>query len=354
MSNTSKRTQSLWQVKPIASAAAVLGMVVIAGCSQNSSQPADAASGDDLGALQRPTGAVLFDDFNYASFDAFAANGWKARTETGHPGVAGATWSADGVSFLAASSGADTSSKPAADNRMMRLTSFTDGSADNTQHVQVCHSRKFLHGTYAARVFFRDQPTKGPDGDGVIQTFYAISPLDAPMDPNYSEMDFEYLPNGGWEDFLAPGDWKKGENALWSTTWETFQLEPWTKVNEHSTVFTKDVGNLNGWHTLVLNSDGNTVRYFVDGHLLGEHSSNVAPEHPMSMNFNQWFTPEGPIDSTAMRQYDEDVDWVYHEVNNILDTDQVNAKVAALRANKVSFSDNIPEWSPVLPSPCGL
>lgn len=321
----------------------VASATLLQGCgTSNISSSTDASLGD----LQRPTGAVLFDDFSYDNIDGLYANGWKARTETGHPGVAGATWSERGVSFPSVTTGAE--------EGMMRLTSFTDGTAANTQHVQVCHSRKFLHGTYAARVFFRDQPTQGPDGDGVIQTFYAISPLNSPMDPNYSEMDFEYLPNGGWEEFLASGDWQKGENALWSTTWETFQLEPWTKVNEHSTVFTKDVGNLNGWHTLVMNSDGNTVRYFVDGYLLGEHSSNVAPEHPMSMNFNQWFTPEGPIDSSQMRQYDEDVDWVYHQVNSILTTEQVEEAVADLRKNNVKFTDNIPEWTPRLPSPCGL
>lgn len=324
---------------------ALAGVVLLQGCESSTSQT-EASLGD----LKRPTGAVLFDDFSYNSLEGFYANGWKARTETGHPGVAGATWSEDGVSFPALSTGAHSST----DSGIMRLTSFTDGTAANTQHVQVCHSRKFLHGTYAARVFFRDQPTEGPDGDGVIQTFYAISPLDAPMDPNYSEMDFEYLPNGGWEEFLAPGDWTHGENALWSTTWETFQLEPWTKVNEHSTVFTKDVGNLNGWHTLVMNSDGDTVRYFVDGHLLGEHSSNVAPEYPMSMNFNQWFTPEGPIDASDMRQYDEDVDWVFHQVNDVLTTAQVESAVADFRNNNVKHTDNIPEWSPVLPSPCGL
>lgn len=335
------------QLKGVASAVAtVVGLALLTGCeiSKNQSQAS-------LGDLARPTGAVLFDDFNYDNVEALYANGWKTRTEIGHPGVKGATWSDRGVSFMAASEG---SGGIDSGNRMMRMTSFTDGSAENTQHVQVCHARKFLHGTYAARVFFRDQPTVGPDGDGVIQTFYAISPLDAPMDPNYSEMDFEYLPNGGWEEFLAPGDWTKGENALWSTTWETFQLEPWTKVNEHSTVFTKDVGNLNGWHTLVMNSDGQTVRYFVDGYLLGEHSSNVAPEYPMSLNFNQWFTPEGPIDSNAMRQYDEDVDWVYHQVNNILSTAEVEAEVAKLRQNKIAHTDNIPEWTPKLASPCGL
>ena len=36
------------------------------------------------------------------------------------------------------------------------------------------------------------------DGDQVVQTFYTITPYLEPLDPDYSEMDYEYLPNGGW------------------------------------------------------------------------------------------------------------------------------------------------------------
>lgn len=282
---------------------------------------------------ERPTGTYLFDDFNYDGFEAFQSNGWKARTETGHPGVVGAAWSEEGISFHAASEGAV--------NGMMRLTSVTDGTAENTRHTQVCHARKYFRGTYAARVYFRDEPTHGPDGDEVIQTFYAISPLKAPMDLDYSEMDFEYLPNGGWGE---------DNHALWATSWETFQLEPWTKVNEFSTL----VESFAGWHTLVMHAEAGELRYYVDGRLFATHSAKVAPEEPMSINFNLWFTPEGPIDSRQMRQYDEDVDWVYHEVNSLLTTQEVEQKVNVLRDQGVNFADTVPPWSPALPSPCGL
>ncbi|WP_051484767.1 hypothetical protein [Shewanella waksmanii] len=40
--------------------------------------------------------AVFFDDFDYQNIAEFNENGWKARTETGHPGIKGATWSAEG------------------------------------------------------------------------------------------------------------------------------------------------------------------------------------------------------------------------------------------------------------------
>ncbi|PKM18096.1 MAG: hydrolase [Gammaproteobacteria bacterium HGW-Gammaproteobacteria-15] len=286
------------------------------------------------------TAALLFDDFNYDSTDALFANGWTARSETGHPGIAGAAWSADGVSLHPAPEQAQFG--------IARLSSITDGTGEGTRHTQICHARKYLYGTYAARVFFRNEPTYGPDGDEVIQTFYAISPLEYPLDPNYSEVDFEYLPNGGWGENTQP--------AMWTTSWETFQLEPWTKVNEYSRV----EGDYSGWRTLVMNVSADAVRYFVDGELIGEHSANVAPEVPMSVNFNLWFMPKGadgsvgPIDSAEQRQYQQDIDWVLHIPQTQLSTEEVNVQVAELRAQQQFFVDTVPEAVPALPSPCGL
>lgn len=58
------------------------------------------------------------------------------------------------------------------------------------------------------------------------------------MDPDYSKTDVEYLPNGGW-------------------------------------------------------GADDRVAYYVDGELLAFHSAEVAPEVPMSINFNLWFMPKG-------------------------------------------------------------
>ncbi|WP_440053705.1 glycoside hydrolase family 16 protein [Pseudoalteromonas sp. T1lg65] len=305
--------------------------IALTGCSPKDevSQPAE-----------RNTAAEFFDDFSYTNLQEFYANGWKARTETGHPGIAGATWSDEGISFHQDIEGTQYGA--------IRMTSVTDGSGENTRHTQFCHARKYLKGTYAARVFFRDTPTFGPDGDEVIQTFYAISPLKAPMDLDYSETDFEYLPNGGW----GAGE----EPAMWTTTWETFQLEPWTKVNEN----TRKPGSYAGWRTLVLHVYDDKVVYYVDGKLFSEHSEQVAPEVPMSMNFNLWFMPEGadgsngPVDSPELRQYQEDIDWVYHRAEEILTTEQVIQQIAQFRNNKVTHRDRVPENNPPLPSPCGL
>ncbi|MBX9403744.1 glycoside hydrolase family 16 protein [Lysobacter sp. BMK333-48F3] len=325
-------------------ASIVAASIAVAGCDSNTGAPAEPASkpADTAAAAPAaaPAEAVFFDDFSYPDLAAFHANGWKVRTETGHPGIKGATWSAQGLSFHA--------DIPDTQSGAVRMSSVTDGSGEKTRHTQFCHARKYREGTYAARIFFRDAPSFGPDGDEVIQTFYAISPLKAPMDKDYSETDFEYLPNGGWGENAMP--------AMWTTTWETFQLEPWTKVNE----FSRKQGSYAGWRTLVLTIAGDKVRYFVDGQLFSEHSSAVYPEDFMSINFNLWFMPKGadgslgPVDSPELREYQEDIDWVFFQQDAALASAEVEAKVAELRARKVAHIDGVKERSPALPSPCGL
>ncbi|OHU90224.1 MULTISPECIES: glycoside hydrolase family 16 protein [Pseudoalteromonas] len=277
--------------------------------------------------------AVMFDDFSYKTFAHAQENGWQARTETGHPGLKGAKWWQEGVSF-----------HPDAldhNNTVMRLTSKTDGSAQNTRHTQVCHKRKYRDGTYAARVYFNDQPQYGPDGDGIVETFYAISPLAAPMDPDYSEMDFEYLANGGWG---------KGNKTLFATSWETFKLNPFTQVHEHSTV----QKSLQGWNTLLLQVADNQLHYYINGELFAEHSSKVYPEVAMSINFNLWFIAEQILQSTEMRQYYQDIDWVYFIKDTKLDTQTVMSKVAKLREKNIQQLDTVPDWQPKLDDYCSL
>ena len=305
-------------------------VLALTGCEPVVTVTADAANDTAV--------ALMFDDFSYADTPALFANGWQARTETGHPGIAGASWSATGVSMHDAPDDAQFG--------IARLSSETDSSAAGTRHTQICHARKYLYGTYAARVYFRNEPVFGPDGDEVIQTFYAISPLAAPLDPNYSEADFEYLPNGGWGE--------NADSAMWTTSWETFQLEPWTKVNEYSRV----PGDYSGWHTLVMNVSADAVHYYVDGKLVGDHSAAVAPEVPMSINFNLWFMPKGadgsigPIDSPEPRQYQQDIDWVLHVENQMLSTAQVEEHVAALRAAGQRSVDRVVDKG--VPAYCGL
>ena len=276
---------------------------------------------------------VMFDDFSYKTLAEAQKNGWVARTQVGHPGIKNATWWDEGITFHP--------DRLNLQNQVMRLTSKTDGTAVNTRHTQICHQRKYLEGTYAARVFFNDQPDFGPDGDGIVETFYTISPLEAPMDKNYSEMDFEYLANGGWG---------VDATALWSTSWETFQLEPWTKINDYDTY----VKSLQGWNTLVLQVFENTIKYYINGELYSEHGSDVYPEVPMSMNFNLWFIPEQLVQSPQMRQYHQDVDWVYFNADQNLSYIDVVKEVEGLRAKNITQTDKVADRQPKLDSYCGL
>ena len=167
----------------------------------------------------KPAAQILFDDFSYDNQKQLKSHGWIVRTAAGWPGVPGATWSEAGVTLL------KEPNQPR--NTILRMTSSTDGPGAKTTQTQICHQRKYLEGTYAARVRFSDKPISGPGGDQIVQSFYTISPLKAPMDADYSELDFEYLPNGGWG-IAGP--------TLYATTWETFSPEPnWKKDNVFQT-----------------------------------------------------------------------------------------------------------------------
>jgi hypothetical protein len=280
----------------------------------------------------KPAAQILFDDFSYSGQSEMTRHGWIVRTAAGWPGVPGATWWREGVTFLKDAS--------APRNRILRMTSSTDGTGEHTKQTQICHQRKYLEGTYAARVRFTDDPRAGRGGDQIVESFYTISPLKAPMDADYSELDFEYLPNGGWGVAGA---------TLYQTTWETFSPEPnWQKDN----VFNLTHGSRAGWHTLVTQVAGGKVTYFVDGVQQVEHGDRFYPESLMSINFNLWFIKDGAAKVEGVRQYEEDIDWVFFEAKAALTPAGVEAKVATLRRQSVKFRDTVPAPSPALESPC--
>jgi len=274
---------------------------------------------------------ILFDDFSYSSADEMTANGWIVRDGQGCPGVTGASFRPENVSFL------DYSDNDG--NIILRMTSSTDGTAENTFQTQICHQRKYLDGTYAARVRFNDTPVSGIDGDQIVQTFYMITPYDRPFNPDYSEMDFEYLPNGGWGG--AP-------TTMHVTTWETVQIEPWDADNASTSTQT----SLAGWHTLVAQVTGGTVRYFVDGVLIAQHGGEYYPDALMSINFNLWFIEGGLNGDESIREYQEDIDWVFHATGISLMPDEVLAKISELRNASITFQDTVTPGIPT--SPCDL
>jgi hypothetical protein len=277
---------------------------------------------------------VLFDDFSYSSRAQLQRHGWIVRTAEGWPGVPGAVWWGEGVTFV--------KDDAAPRNRVLRMTSRTAGPGTPTNQTQVCHQRKYLEGTYAARVRFYDAPSKGPGGDQLVESFYTISPLKAPWDMDYSELDFEYLPNGGWG-VAGP--------TLYATTWETFYPEPnWKKDN----VFDTWAGSRAGWHTLVTQVSGGHVKYFVDGKQLADHADRFYPESLMSVNFNLWFIRDGMSKEQGERSYNEDIDWAFHEAGSALTPDEVEARVASLRRAGVKFRDTVPAPTPALDSPCNF
>lgn len=60
-----------------------------------------------------------------------SANGWIIREKAGWPGVPGATFSQENITLL---------NDPATNgNRLMRMTSSTDGSRAKTSQTQVCN-----------------------------------------------------------------------------------------------------------------------------------------------------------------------------------------------------------------------
>jgi hypothetical protein len=286
------------------------------------------------GTTTRSKKQLMFDDFSYTTTAALKKNNWIIRTEPGWPGIPGATWSEQGVTLM--------KPKDTPGLTFLRMTSGTDGTPANTTQTQICHQRKFLEGTYAARVRFTDKPLSGPGGDQLVQSFYTISPLKEPMDLDYSELDYEYLPNGGWG-IDGP--------TLYATTWETFSPEPnWKKDN----VFKTTNGSQDGWHVLVTQVMNNKVRYFLDGNLFAEHGGEYYPEDTMSINFNLWFIRDGLIKSTEMRRYYEDIDWVFFQNGVALTPEQVATEISHLRLSGVGFRDGVPPKNPPLKSPCNF
>jgi len=307
----------------------ILCLSVAAGCgSSPSPTPEGSINQSDAIASQ-----LFFDDFSYEDVTALTENGWIVRSGQGWPGVIGAFFRAENVSFV--------DYPNPLGNRLLRMTSSTDGTSENTYQTQICHQRKYLDGTYAARLRFSDEPVSGPDGDQIVQTFYTITPYDEPLNPDYSEMDFEYLPNGGWG---GPA------TRMHFTTWETVRIEPWL-ANNASNSFQE---SLSSWHTLVAQVTGSTVRYFVDGKLTAQHGGEFYPDAPMSINFNLWFIEGGLNSAAEVRAYQEDIDWVFHESGISLMPNEVNAKVAELRSASVGFRDNVSPGAIALESPCDL
>lgn len=278
--------------------------------------------------------ALFFDDFSDAELSGLQAGGWTLRSALGHPGLKGARWGAAQLRLL--------DDPVQAGNRLLRLKASTDGTAAGTAQAQLCHARKYLEGTYSARVRFSDTPVQGVDGDPVIQAFFAISPLRHDLDPEFSEVDWEYLPNGGWG---------SDKTRIYGISWQTVQIEPWRAFN----AMHQREGSQDGWHVLLMQVTDGKVRLYLDGQFLGEHGGRNYPVAPMAINFNLWFSPGGLLGPEAgVRAYETDVDWVFHAKGQKLEPQQVDAAVQSLRQRGVKRLDSVPAAQPPLDSPCDM
>jgi len=258
----------------------------------------------------------MFDDFNYSSSSDpnLAAHDWTVRTSSGGPGVSGATWSANAVTFP--------TSTAAGGTHVMNLAATTSGASGSTTQAEIdTTQRKFLTGTYAARVYFNDAPSSGPNGDCVNETFYSISPDDS----LYSEDDFEYLPNGGWG---GPA------YSMYTTSWYS--------ADALDRVTTDTQGSLQGWHTLVETVLNGTVTYSIDGTQVFTSSGKYYPRENMTLDFNEWFIDGELAASSTPRTWNEQVGWVYYAAGQALTTAQVQADVSAYQKAGTSFTDTVP------------
>jgi len=267
-----------------------------------------------LATLAAAAPGLFFDDFSQPDLAALQAAGWTARSERGHPGVPGGAWGPGTVQV-----GGGT----------LKLVARTDGTPEGTAQAQLCQQRKFFRGTYAARVRFSDHPREGAAGDPVIQTFYAVAPLRFDFDPEFSEVDFEYLPHGGWG---------SGKTRLYGISWQTVRIEPWLAYNAAHQAF----GSFDGWHVLAVQVAADHTVHFADGQEIARAGGRNVPVSPMAISFNHWFSPTGLLaPGTAPRVYVEEVDWVMHVTDQLLTPARVQAKVDEWRQQGTTHLDTM-------------
>ncbi|MFT7776946.1 glycoside hydrolase family 16 protein [Roseateles sp.] len=270
-------------------------------------------------ALAVPSGGEFFDDFSQPDLDALRASGWVLRDGTGHPGLPGARF---------------TPGQLALDSGLLKLRLSTDGTPAGTTLAQLCAQRKFLIGTTTARVRLRDS---AGSRDPVIQSFFLASPLKHDYDPDFSEVDFEYLPQGGWGE---------PETRLYGVSWQTVRIDPWQSFNQASIV----KGSFDGWQVLTVQVEATRTRHYVNGRLMGEHTGRNVPAKPMAISFNHWLAA-GAVEG-APRDHEFDVDWVLHAAGKTISPAAMQARVATLRKQGVARRDTVPDVG--LTSECNL
>ena len=275
--------------------------------------------GKDAGATAAPSAKAapelpdggFFDDFNYRGpkDTALFKHGWLVRTSKGGPGIDD-TWAAQGVSFPA--------DDEALGGQVLNLRASTDGTKSGTRQAALgTKETAFRTGTYAARIHFTDKPTTGDNGDHVNQTFFTIGG----SGDEYSELDNEYMPNGGWG---APGP------KLDTTSWR--------HAEEGDRVTRKTEKSLAGWHTVLIVVKKDSVTYSIDGKTLYRSGADYAPRADMAINFNTWFVD---LPFTGDRAWDMKVDWIYHQSGEQLSVKEAERAAKGFQSGGVTYFDTL-------------
>ncbi|MFB7254477.1 glycoside hydrolase family 16 protein [Streptomyces nojiriensis] len=292
-------------------------LCLLAACSGGpaSDRGADAAA---PGASPTPSGppGTLFDGFQYSGPDdpSLTANGWEVRNGAGSPGIKD-TWSGAGVGFPA-----DTTAQG---GRVLQLQASTDGTKQGTRQVEVQSTGTDLFtGTYAARVYFSAKPTSGRNGDHVVQTFFPISSSESSA--NYSELDHEYLPNGGWGSVGSQLD-----NVSW------YQADPPDRVS-HTLK-----RHLDGWHIMMITAVNGKVTYSLDGKELFTSSGKYVPREKMDIHFSNWFI-DLPF-TGGPRTWDMKVNWFYYKAGEAVSQSEVQKTVDGFYSSGTNYINTVPK-----------
>jgi hypothetical protein len=300
--------------KPSKRVTAHLRGAVVWGEAVDGDSPASGQASSPEAAVAAPPSGILFDDFDYTGPDdpALTANGWAARDGEGGPGIKD-TWSKETVTFPAGEEGR---------GQALQLRAETDGTERGTRQGEFHRTGPTAFtGTLVARVYFSDKPTSGSDGDHIAQTFFTISPDH--KSSKYSELDYEYLPNGGWGAYGPRLD---------TTSWRN------SVRNDRVTKFhTKKLG---GWHTMVITAVDGKTTYSVDGQKLFTSGSRHFPRERMSINFSAWFID---LPFKGKRSWDMRVDWLYYRSGQAVSAEDAQKAVEDLTGGGTHYVNTLPK-----------
>ena len=273
---------------------------------------------------------LLFDDFIYATPDdaSFLLN-WKASDYgPAAPGVG--VFSKNNVVFLPDATNAS--------NKQMRIMFKTSGSRETTIQGEVEGKKQFLYGTYATRMRFYNQPIEGPaqvvgpdTGDRMIETFFTISPYYVP-NTDYGELDFEYLPNAGWN---ADEGGRFTGPTMWNTTWK----------NRDTRITKPTQEDFSGWHTFWMTVTPTAVTYYIDDRLMVQHTNvEYIPKTTMYLMYNIWISGEmfAAGQNGIPRTWAQDVDWMYYAKDTTLTRSDVESFVNQYRSQNIPKKDTLP------------